>query len=121
MASRVVSAVRQVNESTDFVDGYGFGLIEWSGNLNNPFTGLFPCPDVLRDSEMDWILRQVFMFPPNQPAGSITSVILDEQYMSKAKRRIETGNGILMVASSSSDSIGDSYTFSADVRCLIKE
>jgi hypothetical protein len=121
MASRVVTAVRQDNQSTDLIDGFGFGLIEWSGKLDPQFGQPQYCPDVFRDSEMDWILRQVFMFPVGQPAAAITSVILDEQYMSKAKRRIETGNGILMVASNSSDSPGDTNRFSADVRCLIKE
>jgi hypothetical protein len=121
MASRVVVQAQLQNSALDLVDGFGFGLIEWSGKLNSGQPTQSKCPDVFRDSEMDWILRQVFMVAPGTSIYSNYSLVLDEQYMSKAKRRLETGSGILMVASTSSDQLADGYTFSADVRCLIKE
>jgi hypothetical protein len=119
MATRVVFTARSDHPALDFVDGIAFGLIEWSGKLSN-ITPTF-CPDVFRDAEMDWVLRQVFMAAPGNPVGTVYSVVLDEQYMSKAKRRLETGSGLLMVVSTSTDILNEGYSFSTDVRCLIKE
>jgi len=92
------------------------GLIEWMAAADTLPT---PCPDPLLDTDFDWIIRQVF------PVGAIagTSVEISgntdfgEDYMSAAKRRLETGSGLLLAISVESLTAN----VQVDVRCLIKE
>jgi hypothetical protein len=121
MASRVVCAARSNSGEGDLIGGFGFGLIEWMEPIRAGFgTPPLSCPDVFRDQDLDWILRQVFTNPFLNPA-SLFTLALDEQYSSKARRRLETGSGILMVVSNSADVGVNQYAWSADARCLIKE
>ncbi len=122
MASRVVANAKMVGgPESDLIGGFGFGLIEWMQPIRPGFFGVPDCPDVFRDQDLDWILRQVFMVASEIQTGTILSLNLDEQYASKARRRLETGSGILMVASNSADVGTNLYNWSVDARCLIKE
>jgi hypothetical protein len=119
MTSRVVAAADSNTNQTDELAGFGFGLIEWMAK-DNELPAI--CPDVFRDSDLDWILRQVFMQPAFGPVGiTALNLVLDLQFASAAKRRLETGASILMVASNSADFGSAGYRYSVDVRCLIKE
>jgi hypothetical protein len=118
MVTRAVAAARHIGEEFDPLAAVGFGLIEYSGP-DNPGFG-FECPHVFFDADFDWIIRQVFPVPVGV-AGERLFVNLDLQYMSQAKRRIETGNGLLMVFSSSNAIGFSTYDATVDVRCLIKE
>jgi hypothetical protein len=120
MVTRAVMAARHIGEEFDPIAGIGFGLIEWSGAFPDDQFAPSPCPHVFFDSDYDWILRQIFPVPVGV-AGERLSLALDMQYMSQAKRRLETGNGLLMVFSSASAVGFASYDATVDVRCLIKE
>jgi hypothetical protein len=62
------------------------------------------------------------MQPAFGPVGiTALNLVLDLQFASAAKRRLETGASILMVASNSADFGSAGYRFTVDVRCLIKE
>jgi hypothetical protein len=115
MVSRVVCAMRSISAHVNAQGGLACGLIEWS-SVNNALPLI--CPSVFLDADYDWILRQVFESPTNTLGGTVFTLALDEQYMSKARRRLETGNSLLMVVSNDTN---DAVTFSSDWRCLIKE
>ncbi len=91
----------------------GVGLIEWMAADD-----ILPavCPDVFLDADFDWIIRQVWPI-----AGGVVEyqgeVFFDDEYKSSAKRRLETGSGILVVFTNENVS----GAFQSDIRCLIKE
>jgi hypothetical protein len=116
MVSRCVYTFRQGATAPGIsIGAVGFGLIEWQSTANElPII----CPDVFIDSDLDWILRQVFPVPAGSPGGTIWNVVLDDQFTSAAKRRLETGASILMCSTIIDVPSGN---FSADIRCLIKE
>jgi hypothetical protein len=120
MASRVFFQARQTSgEYTSLLGGIGIGLIEWmAADDELPLI----CPDVFVDMDLDWILRQVFPVALGTPSATMWTVAIDNQTVSQAKRRLETGASILIVVSNSSDFAGGArYNTVADVRCLIKE
>jgi outer membrane receptor protein involved in Fe transport len=115
MASRAVFSARTSGVQFNLQGNIGYGLIEWS-SVDDALPN--PCPDVFIDGDFDWIQRIVFGAPQNSDAGSLFTTILDEQYMSKAKRRLETNNSLLAVVSNDT---GAFITTTLDLRCLIKE
>jgi hypothetical protein len=117
MATRMKTAVN-LYTGASFVGDFCFaavGLIEWSG-----LDALVPAlsPDPILDTDFDWIIRHVFPVPALTGAGQYDNeVTMDTEYTSQAKRRLETSSGLLLCFAVE----GAGFTFSADVRCLIKE
>jgi hypothetical protein len=98
----------------------GIGLIAWSSKDDNiPSPGDTPLP--LSDGELDWINRWVLPLPLgfNAAGDDIFFQNLDDVHLSKAKRRLGSDNGILIVAETKL--VTNFWSISADVRCLIKE
>jgi hypothetical protein len=114
MATRMKSAVYQYTGITfQAQTTASIGIIEWMG-AEDVLPAL--CPDPTLDTDYDWIIRQVFPIP-SFFAGYEGEVYLDTDHISQAKRRLETGAGLLICFSVENVAI----TFQSDVRCLIKE
>jgi hypothetical protein len=99
---------------------FGYGIIAWdSASGAVPFGPAVPDP--LIQGHFDWIARVIFPFPPNLTGSTLISNMarqeFGEDYISKARRRIPTGTGILAVASVDTTTV----RFGADTRVLIKE
>jgi hypothetical protein len=94
----------------------GVGIIEWMAAQD-----VLPaiCPDVFFDTDFDWICREVFPIPELSGINTIfeAATVMDTDHISQAKRRLETGSGLLAVYTVKNAAI----TFATDVRCLIKE
>jgi hypothetical protein len=116
MATRMKSIFRQTSPGAAFnvFNLAGVGLIQWTAADD-----LLPliCPDVFLEADFDWIIRQVFPIPATSETGAEFIVDIADEYMSAAKRRLETGSGLLLVFTAENVS----GTFQTDVRCLIKE
>jgi hypothetical protein len=74
------------------------------------------CPDLFLDADFDWIIRQVYPIAATVVDAEL-STVFDGEYHSQAKRRLETGSGILIVFTAENIDLSAQI----DVRCLIKE
>jgi hypothetical protein len=122
MASRWFLSIVAATGFIEVIPGavVGVGLIAWSSKDDNiPAPG--DTPLAVGDGELDWINRWLFPIPQgfNPDAGQIFQPMLDNVHLSKAKRRLGSDMGILLVAEAKNTT--NDWTFSSDVRCLIKE
>jgi hypothetical protein len=93
------------------------GLIKWD-DINDTAPASADLPGPLTNCDLDWINRFVVGVPIGTPASSY-ELVLDTVHISKAKRRIGSDSGILLVFENT-DLTGTSGG-AIDVRCLIKE
>ncbi len=115
MGALMVCAARSASDNTNSAGVVAFGLIAWD-DINNTPPVTTECPGPITNGNLDWILRTALPF--NGPVGSITSVNLDGQFRSKARRRLGSSRTVLLVV----EALGLAVTsFTADVRVLIKE
>ncbi len=118
MATRAFVQIRI--EGASFVGIGGFaaiGLIAWDG-----VTALPPldCPGPLSDCDFDWVARWVGVINRQLPAATILNPnVFDNTHLSRARRRLPTQTGLLVVFET--ESANSSVHFGIDLRCLIKE
>jgi hypothetical protein len=94
----------------------GFGLIAWDGVDDNPPAG---CPGPITGCNMDWISRVVVPIPAGLAPSSFMGPVVDQAYVSKARRRLPTQTGLLLVWEG--QGLNGFVESTVDVRCLIKE
>jgi hypothetical protein len=94
----------------------GLGIITWS-DINDVAPLSADAPGPINNTDLDWIWRFVQPVGPLS-ASSYYGQLLDSSTMSKAKRRLGSDHGILVVAENLTSA---SLAFYMDVRVLIKE
>ena len=116
MATRTFLSVR--NSGTQGVDGgfAAFGIIAWDGISAAPPTD---CPGPLSDCDFDWINRIVAPVVAGATVGFMNPNIFDNTHLSKARRRLPSQTGLLVVFEG--EGLTNNQNYGADVRCLIKE
>lgn len=116
LATRVAT---EIYRSTAIGAGAGcafaFGIIVATGD-EDAATVPTIYPDPLDDWRADWIWRNVAPHAGGSPAALYTVAGADTVIVSKAKRKIPYGSGLLIVFQTDSAS---TFTVTADVRCLL--
>jgi len=119
MATRAFVAARtQAVQSGAGGGGYAaIGIIAWDGS-----TSAAPVdpPGPLSDLDFDWINRWVGPVVNHAPAGTFLNMnIFDNTHLSKARRRLPSGTGILVCFEG--EGLASFVDYACDIRCLIKE
>jgi hypothetical protein len=91
------------------------GLIAWDGLVSPPIGDL--CPGPIRNCDYDWVARWSAPVPAGAPVGVLSPNIFDNTHLSRARRRLPTGTGLLVAF----ETIEIPVNFALDIRCLIKE
>jgi hypothetical protein len=117
MATRAYLAMRTTVTQVGGAGYIGIGLIAWDGT--ELISSADP-PGPMTDCDFDWINRWVGVAPNGAPAGTFLNPnVFDNTHLSKARRRLPSGTGLLVCFQGLFLSGGVSAAI--DVRCLIKE
>ena len=118
LATRLCSGIRVTTSPTGAVSGVAIGVIAWD-DVNDTVPAAADAPGPYRDSDLDWIARQVACIPVGTPAGTQYESADGFSYLSKARRKLGASRGILCTVEASGTSIV--VNVSLDVRCLLQQ
>ncbi len=117
MATRAFVGMRTTGVQTNGTGFVAVGLTVWHG-----FDALSPAepPGPLDDADFDWINRWVGIVPFGTPPGAMLNPnIFDNTHLSKARRRLPSGTGLLVCFQA--QNVDNLVAIGIDLRCLIKE
>jgi hypothetical protein len=118
MATRQFTSMR-LNTTQTLTGFAAAGVIVWE-DINDTVPAAADLPGPLTDCDLDWIVRVVGIAHGNMPAGSLLNPnVFDNTHLSKARRRLGSSGGLLVVFQGDADII--SVNIGMDVRVLIKE